>query len=321
MAKSYWALAAILAALWSPADAQECGLRQFASIDLVANERSLPIVEAQLGGHTVHLLIDTGGVYSTIRKDLADALGLRAFDMGKRMTMYGANGARLNSYAEVPDFKLGGIALDKYPMMLRPDSDPAHGFDGTLAPDFLSKFEVDLDFGAHKLNLFAVDHCPGKVVYWTKSYVEIPFKFDEVTHISVPVTLDGHETAAIVDTGTSVTTLDEGLAKNAFDLTASSAGVEQLSSANADGPLRYRYRFKALSFQGVAVNNPLISILSDQAGRSFRHDFDSKMDIDAIYGVKLDGPQMILGTNVLSKLHLFISYKEKKLYLTAADAH
>jgi predicted aspartyl protease len=318
VAKSYLAFAIILAAIWSPAGAQECGLRQFASVDLMSNER--PVVEAQVGGRTVHLLIDTGGVYSTIRKDIADALGLRAHDISSGMAMYSVSGTRLKTYAEMPDFKLGGIALDKYPMLLRPVNGDG-GIDGTLAPDFLSRFEVDLDFAGHKLNLFAVDHCPGKVVYWAKSYVEIPFKLDGVTHISVPVTLDGHEIVTTLDTGSGATLIYEGAARSLFDLSTSSAGMERVPSADDGDLVQYRYRFKALSLEGVAVNNPLVYILPDAATRSFRRDFDAKMDNDAIYGRKLDEPQLILGANVLSKLHLFISYKEKKLYLTAADAH
>jgi hypothetical protein len=245
---------------------------------------------------------------------------LRAHDIVNGMVAYGADGTRYKTYAEVPNFKLGGIALDKYPMMIAPASH-AFGVDGSLAPDFLSKFEVDLDFSAHNLNLFAADHCPGKVVYWAKSYVEVPFKFANITHVTVPVTLDGHEVSASIDTGAGFTTVGEGTAKNLFGLSASSEGMERVPSADAGDLIQYRHRFNALSLQGVAVNNPMIYILPDAASRSFRRDFDSKMDIDAIYGVKLDGPQMILGTNVLSKLHLFISYKEKKLYLTAADAH
>ena len=319
MVKSSLALAIVLAAICSSAGAQECGLRQFASVDLVTNDSDVPVVEAQVGGRTVHLLVDTGGVYSTINKDIADAQGLRAHDAGA--TLYGAAGARIKTYAEVPNFKLGGIALDKYPMMIEPGSGVAPGIDGTLAPDFLSKFEVDFDFGAHKLNLFAVDHCPGKVVYWAKSYVEIPFSYNNITHISVPVTLDAHEIVGMLDTGSSLTMLNEGVARNSFGLSTSSEGMERLSSAKDGDLIQYRYRFKALSLHGVGVTNPLIHILPDEAGRSFRRDYDSKMDIDAIYGVKLDQDQLILGMNVLSKLHLFISYKEKKLYLTAADAH
>jgi len=321
MAKWCLALAAILAAGLSSAQAQECGLRRFASLDLVQGQDSRPIVEAQLGGRTVHLLIDTGGVYSTIRKDFADGLSLRAYDISRGMAMYSSNGTRLKTYAEVPDFKLGGIVLDKYPMLLSPGITGAGGIDGTLAPDFLSKFEVDIDFAAHKLNLFAVDHCPGKVVYWSKSYVEIPFKFDGITHISVPVSLDGREIATALDTGSNRTFLYEDAAGSVFGLSTSSPGMERRPSAKPEDLIQYQYRFKAMSLQGIAVTNPLIEILPDAANRGLHRDFDSKMDSDAIYGVSLDSPQLIVGTNILSKLHLFISYKEKKLYLTAADAH
>ena len=111
------------------------------------------------------------------------------------------------------------------------------------------------------------------------------------------------------------------LARSVFGLSETSPGMEAIPSAKPDDLFQYRYRFKTLSLDGLAVNNPLVYILPDAAEKAFRHNHDAKMDIDAIYGQHLSGPELVLGTNVLSKLHLFISYKEKVLYLTAADAH
>jgi predicted aspartyl protease len=311
-------LAAVLPAM---ASAQNCGLREFASIDLLSNEDGMPIVEMQIGGRTVHLLVDTGGVYSSINSDVADALRVSQHDIANGMEVYGAGGERYKTYIEAPDFKLGAIALDKFPMMVAHHALTGAGVDGTLAPDFLSRFEVDFDFGAHKLNFFAPDHCPGKVVYWSKAYVEIPFKIDAITHVAVPMTLDGHQTVATIDTGANLTTLSDAMARSVFGLSETSPGMEAIPSAKPDDLFQYRYRFKTLSLDGLAVNNPLVYILPDAAEKAFRHNHDAKMDIDAIYGQHLSGPELVLGTNVLSKLHLFISYKEKVLYLTAADAH
>ncbi len=314
-------LACLLAiALPSAASAQSCGLREFASVDLLPDEEA-PVIEMQIGGRTVHLLVDTGGVYSSLNADVVDALKVPQHDIKNGMEIYGAGGEQYKTYVEAPDFKLGAIALDKYPMMVAHRALTGHGIDGTLAPDFLSRFEIDFDFAAHKLNFFAPDHCPGKVVYWSDAYVAIPFKIDDITHVAVPMTLDGHETVATIDTGSSMTTLSEAMARAVFGLSDSSAGMEAIPSAKRDDLFQYRYRFKSLSLNGLAVNNPLVYILPDAAGRAFRRNHDAKMDIDAIYGQHLSGPQLVLGTNVLSKLHLFISYKEKVLYLTAADAH
>jgi predicted aspartyl protease len=317
-----FSLAAVLAVSFSTAAAaQSCGLREFASLDLIPNSEGLPVVEAQVGGHTVHLLIDTGGVYSVLNKPVADAMNVSVRAINNGTEVYSGSGERFKSYIEAPDFKLGAIALDKLPMMVSREPMTSSTIDGTLGPDFLSRFEVDFDFAAHKLNLFAPDHCEGKVVYWAKAYVEVPFKIDDITHIAVPMMLDGHETTANIDTGAGITTLSEAMTRGTFGLTETSPGMEQDSSAKPGDLFQYRYRFKSLSLSGLAVNNPLVYILPDKASRGFRRDHDAKMDIDAIYGDQLKGPQMVLGANVLSKLHLFVSYKEKKLYLTAADAH
>ena len=322
MAKlQYLALACLLTAvLPGAASAQTCGLREFASIDLLPNSE-VPVVEMQIGGRTLHMMIDTGGVYSSLNADVVDALKVSQHDIKNGMEVYGAGGEQYKAYVEAPDFKLGAIALDKYPMMVAHHALTGNGIDGTLAPDFLSRFEVDFDFAAHKLNFFAPDHCPGKVVYWSDAYVEIPFKVDNITHVTVPMALDGHETSATIDTGASITTLSEAMTRSVFGLSDTSPGMEAIPSAKPDDLFQYRYRFKTLSLNGLAVNNPLIYILPDAAGRTFRRNHDAKMDIDAIYGLHLSGPQLVLGSDVLSKLHLFISYKEKVVYLTAAGAH
>lgn len=321
MAKLYLAFAAILAASLSSAQAQECSLREFASLELLPNAGHTPVVEAQIGGRTVHLLVDTGGAYSTINKDLAESLRVSIHDVRNGVEVYGANGERYKTYIEAPGFRLGAIALEKYPMMVTGHALVGPGVDGTLGPDFLSRFEVDFDFAAHKLNLFALNHCPGKVVYWAKAFVEVPFSIDNVTHIVVPMMLDGHQTLATIDTGAALTTLDEATARNDFGLSETSPGMEPVPSAKPGDLFQRRFRFKTLSLNGLAVSNPLVYILPDMAARSFQWNHDAKMDKDAIYGETLSGPQLVLGTDVLSKLHLFISYKEKKLYLTAAGAH
>jgi len=62
----------------------------------------------------------------------------------------------------------------------------------------------------------------------------------------------------------------------------------------------FAYPFKSIDFQGVAVINPHILVLG-------RQDFPLT--------------NLILGIDVLRNLHMYISYKERKIYLTPATAH
>ena len=60
----------------------------------------------------------------------------------------------------------------------------------------------------------------------------------------------------------------------------------------------YRYPFKSLTFGGVAIDNPDIVLVPDAQSR-----FPG-------------GHRFVLGMNILRRLHLYIAYREKKLYVT-----
>ena len=76
-----------------------------------------------------------------------------------------------------------------------------------------------------------------------------------------------------------------------------------------------------LQLGGVAVQHPMIDIVPDQMDSSFKMAHSEKSRDDPIYGEEMKPEDLSLGMNVLSKLHLYIAYKEHKIYATAADAH
>lgn len=309
-----------LALLSTGARADDCTLHQYASLPIIANVDGLPVVEAQIDGGTFRLLADTGGIYSLLRKDIADSLKLSPHPIRNGSEIYDASGTRIRDYVEAPGFKLGPIALDKFPMMVQSNPLISKAIDGTLAVDFLSRFDVEIDFANRKLNLFSPDHCPGKVVYWSSSYADAPFKIEGM-HIVVPVTLDGQTLQSILDTGSSLSSISEGVAHKVFGISSSSPGIESLPGAKPDDLVQNRFRFKSLSFNDVSISNPLLLLFPDKLAQGYTHEHDDKLALDPIYGVDLKSPSLTLGVDVLSKLHLYISYKEKMLYVTAADAH
>jgi hypothetical protein len=82
----------------------------------------------------------------------------------------------------------------------------------------------------------------------------------------------------------------------------------------------YIHRFKSLSLEGIAIANPAMHIIPDLMRTKMMdpHDSlegDTRIKSDA-NPVGLD--QMILGMDILHRLHLYIAYKEQKLYITPA---
>jgi hypothetical protein len=198
--------------------------------------------------------------------------------------------------------------------------------DGVLAGDLLMLFDVEFDFAKRKLNLFSQDHCPGKVVYWTQTgYAEIPFHLangpiSTNDHIDFNMTLDGHELSTDLDTGSSWTWLRRKAASRVFGLEDTSPGMQRDPRSPDDSPLFVK-KFGLLELGGVAVKNPDIQIVTDHADDAFRMAHSEKSRDDPVYGARFSLEDLTLGMNVISKLHLYIAYKEHKIFVTAADAH
>lgn len=313
--------AALLGA--SSARAETCGLQRFASFDISSAPDGMVTIPVTFNGTAETVLVDTGGVYSTVSPSVVDALHLKPRPIRSGFELYMADGTLLNHYATVDRLGVGGAGAPGVHLIIQPQHSQTgvEKFEGTLAPDLLRNFDLDFDFARHTLNFFSQQHCEGKVVYWANSYAVVPFSTDTGSgHIEVPVTLDGKDFTALIDTGAAHTLLSAAAARDNYGLTPDSPGMMPVPGKTPDALVRYAYRFKTLTLNGIAVNNPMIGILRDAAEKSFWKRHDEMLDRDPVYGVRFQPNRVTVGMNVLRKLHLYIAYKEKTLYVTAADA-
>jgi predicted aspartyl protease len=327
-------LAMALSAAGPVAQAQTCGLMQMGSLDITQLSDNRIVVPGKVNGTTLSFRVDTGGVFSELSDDAVTRL-----DLGRTQTskeLYSVRGAMHAFSAKADSFMLGQNEAKNFHFLVdapRPDAAPKPGdqaaapvnparIDGLIAPDFLSVFDVEFDFAHEKMNLFSQDHCPGKVVYWTKDYATLPFQpvVNGNTHISFDMTLDGQRLRTVLDTGAMQTVLHYRAAGLHFGLSESSPDMEKLPTA-MDGLPSFRRHFEALSFGGLAVKDPSIVILQDKMEDAYRMQHSEKSRDDPVYGSQWEGPELILGMNVLRKLRIYIAYKEHTLYITDADAH
>ncbi len=182
-------------------------------------------------------------------------------------------------------------------------------FSGILAADYMGKFDIELDFAGGKMNYFSPDHCPGKVVYWpTAAIAVVPMRF-LVSHMIVNVDLDGHSFKAIIDTGATDTTLSMAEAKRVFDVTSD------------DRNQAFEHIFKKLSFEGLEVANPHVIVIPDKVGSNDPNNgFITGTRTRRVDDRDASDPAMLIGMNILSKLHLYIAFAENKIYITPASA-
>ena len=117
----------------------------------------------------------------------------------------GVGNRQLNGYVETRDFAIGSAHGKDYIFYV--DTFDNLFADGTLAPETLANYDVDFDFGHDKLNLIQPAHCPNGPVYWTKAPAAIvPMEIVDRTHIRIPVTIDGKEIMATLDTSSTIST-------------------------------------------------------------------------------------------------------------------
>ena len=265
--------------------------------------------------------IDTGSPISAVDPNVANNLHLIQKRMFQGM-MFDAKGEQFTYVTDLHSLGLGDMTTNNLRMLVWPSPMSENGLiGGVLGADLLRHYDVDLDFGAHKLSLFSPDHCPGKVVYWTNDAVAVvPMHVVNTGHIVVPVSLDGHQLDAILDTGASTSILDAAVAHATFGLTPNSPDMTRVG--DMDGAVQtgmYKHTFKSLGLEGLTMGNPTLYMWDSLTNYS--------MTQGAHTGSRLSfanesggNTGLILGLTELRHLHLYIAYQEQRLYVTPAGA-
>lgn len=316
----FGSLAILVAGFGSQAMAEDCGpLKQLNSIDLVAPNPSRALIPVSINGIPKLFLLDTGGDISQISGEVAQELQLTERE-ATGVRMLDLYGHASNKYVSIDKFTVGRQTGQDIDLAIQPNPNFGRGtrYVGIFAPDLMGRYDVEIDFGTYKMNYYSTDHCPGKVVYWPhQALAVLPFSFHK-RHIRFNVKVDDKELTAEMDTGAPNTSMRDEAAKRLFDLAPDSPGnvpLNQQGMAAAFGRV-----FNTLDFEGVAVKNPHVIIMPDLVGskdpnNGFRTDTRTKRvdDLD-------DRPDMLIGMDILRKLHLYIAFDESRMFISEASA-
>jgi len=309
--------AVVVAQMFISAHAEDCGkLISYGAVPMVHIEgEASEFVPVEINGVPKLMLLDTGAAATIISHNAAAEMKL-SVGRGDSGGVYDVTGARTLEFTKA-SLKIGNLKGDVTFMLGTSyfDSFGDQRMAGLLGADILNKFDVSLDYGAHTFTMFNQNHCDGQVVYWPERPVAIiPFKLRGGVQIIFPVTLDGHEFQAQLDTGASNTTLEKSRAEGKFGLVMGSADTPSLGEPG--GLPMWRHRFQTLSLSGLLVNNPELDIIPDKMGEGM-NDWSTGDMLDR-KAHSIEEPPMLLGMNVLKHLHIYIAYREKNLYITPA---
>jgi hypothetical protein len=262
-------------------------------------EVAVPVI---LNGTEKKFLFDTGGGSMNYVSDAVTfRLGLFKTDNFVALDLAGNKSYKV---AGVRKLKFGAVSGEDVLFQVVPNL----GFDGILSAGTMTGDDLDMDFGAMRLNFFSAEHCPGGVIYWPhQALAVVPVTLAQ-GHFELAVTLDGHPLTAVIDTGSPWTILDLTWAKKNLGF-SSEAAAPPSSDIPKDDPDKKIYfrKYSTLSFPGIAINNPLVIIRPVQFGDGNDADTTSRR-----------APDLIIGMEVLRHLHLYYAAAERKLYITPA---
>jgi hypothetical protein len=333
--------AACLAITATAAQAQNAactnGLKQITEIKLEPLSDGRWLVPIKVNGADKKFLLDISTVPSAIFSEYATEAGLSLQDAlpitpppgtaasggGGRSGRGGGDASAgrgtpsaPSKVAKIDSFGLGTLQSNNGFFKVASDDKKIRALDaaivGILGTDMLSKQDFDLDFGAKTIKLFASDHCPGKVVYWSGPTVAVEFYVDGKDHIRFPVLVDGKELSASISTTAAQNEMSLVFGKRKLDIDVEKPGFEKVADTD---PARYSRRFQSVDMGGLAIQNPLIVVVDDSK--------TNKIDVQgggAIRTVNMDRtiPDVTLGTNFINKFHLYFASKEFKIYITPA---
>ena len=273
-----------------------CKLVRFSEVPITTMADGRFTVPVIADGRQLNFEVDTAGVVATLKNSEAFNMGIRPLPTQRKLE--GVNGILLSQYTIFKQFSLAG--MEGHDLAAYIDTRLGDGVDGTLSPDMMKHFDIDMDLMRGKFGLFSPDHCSGQVVYWTKTgFVAVPMDVLSDGHIQVRVSVDGKKFSAILDTGARGSLISLSAAK-ALCITEKSPNLKLLPGKD-ERYKSYEYPFKLLDFDGVTVSEPRLVVVSDNV-------LPPHVDV-------------LLGIGILRRLHLFISYSEEKLYITPASAN
>jgi predicted aspartyl protease len=249
------------------------------------------LVPVTVEGRALYFLLDTGGISTTMKWELARDMKLPVKQTTRTLT--GMGGSSMNFAIEGENFSIAGLRVENKPIYV--EGRPLPFADGTLSSDILRDYDVEIDLAQVRISLAASGRCeppPGA----SAVAIDVAQSGAHSGHVRFPIKIDGTTIMATLDTGAATSLIS----MRAAALLGVYPTSPELRAAGRNGPYQlYTYPFQAMEIGEVTVDKPRIIITGD----SIIPGMDS---------------EMVLGIDALAGMHLTIAYGQNRLYISGA---
>jgi hypothetical protein len=297
------ALVLLLAVMLPAAGSAACVVDQKATVPLRTVAGSITVA-IEIDGTAATFILDTGAWRTMVTDQAVQRLGL-ARDQWVSTTLRGIGGIVQRPNANPRSISIGGIPLVRQTLthdhsltvgVLSGARAQDAGIDGLLGRDFLAPFDLDLDLPANRLTLYQVSDCAGRFLPWSGKYTAIPVSIPQGNAIILPVTIDGTQLHAVLDTGAASSVLAApGMFKLGLDQSKLAADPSALMSGVGPRVVTvHHHQFNALTVGDQTIASPAL--------------WAEPIRITPI-------ADMLLGADWLAQRRIWISFATKQLFL------
>jgi hypothetical protein len=167
--------------------------------------------------------------------------------------------------------------------------------EGLLGNDVLSDYDIDLDLPHRRVTFYTAGACGRTPPDWPVPRAMVPARRSLFNRLFFDVTIGGRTAAALVDTGSQLSVLDEKAAR-AMGLTQAALGRDpsiMLQGAGAGRVIAHRHMFEALSVGGETTRAFPILVLP----------------------LGLQDADLLLGIDYIATRRIWFSWQTKTIWL------
>ena len=284
------------------AAAEGCKLGVILQLPITMSGSFKPMADAQINGHNVTLLIDSGDFYSMLSPSMATEFGLRLEPI-PGLTVYGVGGGAINPKLTSATLTLGGVTIPRKLEFLVGGNEIGGGARGALGQNILRIADVEYDLANGVIRLIKPEgKCKSmRPVYWTKpddaySMMDISWASPQEPFTTGVGYLDGSKIRVMFDTGAGASMLSLHAAARA-GIKPDSPGVVPSGALHGVGPGAIPTWIAP--FQSFKIGDEEIRNTHLRIG-----------DLDLSMADMLIGPDFFLSHRV------YVASSERKLYFT-----
>jgi hypothetical protein len=300
------------------AEAKNCQLKRYASLDLTVVLGSYLLVPVTMQGTRAYMVLNMATPFSNVTESAVSTLALKTKPVPGSVAVH-ESGKQVKRLATAASFSLGQVQFKNADFLVLPNESfsssladaPIVGF---LGMDVFGQVDIELDVAHRKMNLFSQDHCAGHAVYWSAKYDSAPIRFGTFGEFYFPMELDGKKLETTLATSRPMTVLHTDATRKLYNFDSHSPDIE--TETDAEGRTTAHYRAMKLSGEGIEIINARISLVDPAPNAScYLSSRSGAATYEGCFGIH----PLALGQNVIGKLHLYVATKEKMLYFTPAN--